>query len=55
VIGGTFVIGSGWINVSEPPAFAVRGEIEAVFLWFALIHQLAIQGSGSETETIFIA
>jgi hypothetical protein len=31
VIGGAFGIGSGWINVPEPPAFAVGDEVGAVF------------------------
>jgi hypothetical protein len=52
VIGGTFGIGRGWINVPEPPTFTVGDEVGALFLRFALIHEPTIQGSGGEPKTI---
>src|SRR6266516_6055149 len=45
VIGKTFSISGAWINIPEPPAFAVVHELRPIFLRFALIHQPAIQGS----------
>src|SRR6516164_8088537 len=46
VIGSPFGISSARINIPEPPACAVRDELRAVFLWFALVHQPTIQGCG---------
>ena len=53
VIGGAFGIGGGWVKVPQAVAFAVRDELGAVFLWFALVHEPAIQGSSGEPATIF--
>lgn len=55
VIGGAFGIGSGWVKVPKAVAFAVGYELSAVFLRFALVHEPAIQGSGGEPATIFVA
>src|SRR5215469_9358453 len=53
VMGNAFGIGGVWINIPEPPAFAVRDELRPIFLRFALVHQPAIQGSSGQPVAIF--